>query len=201
MQIARADPAYPTALKRYLAEDAPEHVSALGNLAVLQQKPIALFCSVKCPGNLILQTYDLAQNLRQAGVTVIGGFHSPMERDCLTILLRGSQPIIVCPARSIETMRIPPEFRQPLADGRLLLLSPFAKTVRRGDERTALYRNRFVAALADRIFVAYADPQGKTAAFCRELLAWNKPLYTLPSPANAELIALGAKPLGPDMSR
>lgn len=51
----------------------------LGDLNILNQQSLALFCSVKCPGNLILQTYDLAQRLRKSGVTVIGGFHSPME--------------------------------------------------------------------------------------------------------------------------
>jgi predicted Rossmann fold nucleotide-binding protein DprA/Smf involved in DNA uptake len=200
IQIARVEPSYPPALTRFLGDHAPERISTLGDLAILQQKTIALFCSRKCPGGLILQTYDLAQYLRDAGVTVIGGFHSPMERECLTILLRGTQPLIVCPARGIEGMQNRPKFKRPLADGRLLLLSPFAKTVRRGDKRTALDRNRFVAALADRMFVAYADPLGKTAAFCRELLAWSKPLYTLASPANAELIALGAKPLEPGQS-
>lgn len=54
--------------------------------------PLALVCSVKCPGDLILKTYDLAQQLREAEVTIIGGFHSLMERECLTILLRGNQP-------------------------------------------------------------------------------------------------------------
>jgi hypothetical protein len=66
-------------------------------------------CSVKCSGNAILQTLDLAQQLRDAGVPVIGGFHSPMERECLRILLRGSQPIIVCPARRLQGMRVPRE--------------------------------------------------------------------------------------------
>jgi len=33
---------------------------------------------------------------------VISGFHTPAEKECLRILLRGAQPIIICPARSIE---------------------------------------------------------------------------------------------------
>ena len=70
---------------------------------------------MKCPGDLILQTYDLAQQLRDTGTTVIGGFHTPMERECLTILLRGAQPVIVCPARSIDNLRLPQAFKQPLA--------------------------------------------------------------------------------------
>jgi predicted Rossmann fold nucleotide-binding protein DprA/Smf involved in DNA uptake len=159
---------------------------------------LALFCSVKCPGNLILQTYDLTQNLRQTGVSVISGFHSPMERECLSILLRGTQPIIVCPARSIVGMRIQVEYKQPLEEGRLLLLSPFAEKQRRATVQTALYRNQFVAALADAVFVTYAAPGGKTEQFCRDVLAWQKPLYILESDANANLIALGAKPVTPD---
>jgi len=116
-QIHQGNSGYPSALQEYLGNHAPESIAALGNLDILRRKTLALFCSVKCPGNLILQTYDLAQNLRQAGVTVIGGFHSPMERECLTILLRGTQPIIFCPARSIGRMRIRTEYKKPLEEG------------------------------------------------------------------------------------
>jgi len=49
---------------------------------------------------------------RDDGVTVISGFHTPVEKECLRILLRGSQPVIICPARSIEGMRIPPTWKQ-----------------------------------------------------------------------------------------
>jgi hypothetical protein len=46
-----------------------------------------------------------------------------MERECLTILLRGTQTVIVCPARSINGMRIKKEYEKPLKEGRLLFLS------------------------------------------------------------------------------
>lgn len=48
---------------------------------------LVLSCSIKCPGNVILKTYDLAGALCDAGVPVIGGFHAPMEKECLDILL------------------------------------------------------------------------------------------------------------------
>ena len=204
-QIHQGDPGYPSDLQKYLGDHAPESIIALGNVDILRRKgtahrapTLALFCSVKCPGNLILQTYDLAQSLRQAGVPVIGGFHSPMERECLTILLRGAQPIIVCFARSITGMRLRSEYKKPLNDGRLLFLSPFTEKQRRATVQMSLYRNQFVAALADEIFVAHAEPNSKTKQFCREVLAWQKPLYTLKSDANANLIALGAKQVSPD---
>src|SRR5216117_488267 len=131
LRLQQGDPAYPPTLREYCGERAPTTLTALGNLDVLQRRKLALFCSVKCPGNLILQTYDLARALRDAGVTVISGFHSPMEKECLTLLLRGAQPVIVCPARSIERMRVPAVWKAQLAEGRLLLLSPFGEKLRR----------------------------------------------------------------------
>ena len=189
---------YPVSLHKILGENAPIRIAFRGNPEILQNRMLALFCSVKCPGNLILKTYDLVQELRHTGVTVIGGFHSLMERKCLTVLLRGTQPIIICMARSIERMRLPSEYKKPLTDGRMLLISPFVDKPRRPSIRTTLYRNRLVAALADQVFVAYAEPSGKTESLCREVVSWQKPLYTLESDHNANIIALGAKSLTPD---
>lgn len=195
VQVRRGDQAYPHKLGSHLGSSAPETVAALGNLDLLNEQMLALFCSVKCPGKLILETYDLAQRLRHAGVTVISGFHSPMERECLVQLLRGTQPVVICPARSLKGMRIAAEHREPLETGRLLILSPFIEKERRTTVDMAVYRNRFVAALAERVFVAYAEPGGKTEAFCREVIGWGKPLYTLAGEANANLFALGARPI------
>ena len=68
-----------------------------------QKRLTALFCSARCPGKLILRTYDQVAQWRDAGHCVVSGFHSPVEKECLRILLRGEPPIIICPARaSIE---------------------------------------------------------------------------------------------------
>ena len=169
--------------------------AALGNREILRNRKLALFCSVRCPGKLVLQTYDLAQRLRDAGVTVIGGFHSPMEQERLRLLLRGRQPIIVCPARSVERMRVPAEWQAPLDASRLLVLSPFGPEQRRATADLAAARNAFVASLADEMFVAYAEPGGKTERLCRAALADRKPVLTFDASENANLIALGARPV------
>jgi predicted Rossmann fold nucleotide-binding protein DprA/Smf involved in DNA uptake len=200
MQLTRVsndDPAYPTAL-RVCLEGALPAVTLLGNHALLGHPALAFFCSVRCPGSLILQTYDLARALRDAGVPVIGGFHSPMEKECLALLLRGTQPVLICPARGIDSMRLPSGWKKPLADGRLLVFSPFPEKTRRVTKETAQTRNAFVAALAAQVFVAHAELGSKTERFCRELVGRSKPLWTLDSNENAGVIALGAKPLGPE---
>lgn len=192
--IHQADDSYPNALTRFLGDQAPECIFALGDLGILRQKPVALFCSVKCPGDLILQTYDLARQLRDAGIAVISGFHSPMEKECLSLLLRGKQPVIWCPAKRLTTNRLPKEYAGPISDRRLLMVSPFGERIKRARQDIARFRNEFVAALADRVFVAYAAPGGKTESFSKKVLGWGKPLLTFNSPGNASLLALGARP-------
>jgi len=154
---------------------------------------MGLFCSSKCPGGLILQTYEYIRELYEPDLTVVGGFHSPMEMECLTLLLRNKQKVILCPARSIENMRLPLPLKRPLAEGRLLLASPFEKGHRRATEGAAHLRNQFVASISDQIFVAHAAPGSKTEAFCQELLEQGKRLVTLASEHNAALIANGAQ--------
>lgn len=199
--IPRDSSKYPVGLRECLGDRSPGAIWAQGSPGLLQDKPVALLCSVKCPGNVILKTYDLARTLRDAGITVISGFHSPMERECLDLLLRGKQPVIVCAARRLTSSRLLAKFAIPVKEGRLLFLSPFGPKVRRITAETAAARNEVVAALADRVFVPYAGGASKTEALCRKVLEWGKPLLTFDSNENNSLIALGAMPCGNDCSQ
>ena len=169
-------------------------IKAIGDMDILAQPRLGLLCSQRCPGDLILQTYDLVRVLRDQGITVAGGFHSPMEKECLDLLLRGTQPLVICPARSIEKMRIPKDWQEAIRAGRLLVLSPFGPDIRRVTKKTALRRNQFVAAIADELLVPHASPEGEVEALCREILADGKKVYTLESKANDHLMTLGAQP-------
>ena len=191
--LRRIDGAYPDCLAAYLGSRSPGTVYSLGDVGILKRKKLALFCSVKCPGNLILKTYDLARELRDAGVTVISGFHSPMEKECLSVLLRGKQPVIWCPAKRLMVKGVPKEYAGAIAEKRLLLLSPFDGKIKRATEETALFLNEFVAALADQVFVPYAAPGSKTESFCRQIIEWRKSLLTFDDPDNATLRGLGAQ--------
>jgi predicted Rossmann fold nucleotide-binding protein DprA/Smf involved in DNA uptake len=182
-------------LRTRLATKRLPRVAALGNREHLSLPLLGFFCSAKCPGNLILDTYDLARALRDAGVPVIGGFHSPMERECLDLLLRGKQPVLVCPARSIHRMRIPQLWKAPLDDGRLLVLSRFSEKQRNATAELAARRNQFVAALADQVFIVHAATGSKTETFCRELLAQDKSVLTIDRPENRSLLDLGVEAL------
>lgn len=192
--IQKTDALYPAGLINHLGPKAPHPIFALGNPDILYRKALALVCSIKCPGNLILKTYDFARQLRDAGVTVIGGFHSPMEKECLSLLLRGKQPVIWCLARRLTPKRPPRDYVEALSSGRLLILSCFGEKIKRATVETARIRNEFVAALSEKVFVSYAAPGGKIEVFCRRIISWGKPVFTLDSPENVALLTMGAHP-------
>ncbi len=120
-----------------------------------------------------------------------------MEKETLAILLRGNQPVVICPARNIGT-KMARDYSQLIEQGRLLVLSTFDETQSRITSETSSARNRFVAALANAVFVAHAEAIGKLAGLCHEVIAWNKKLYSFEDESNTHLISIGACPLGID---
>jgi predicted Rossmann fold nucleotide-binding protein DprA/Smf involved in DNA uptake len=183
--------AFPAALQTGTLIPPVARLWAIGNLDILQMPLLGLFCSTRCPGNVILRTYDLALALREAKVPVIGGFHTPMEKECLEVFLRGAQSIVLCPARDIQRLRLPAAWRQPLADRRLLIVSATAPGQRRPTAALAEQRNRLVATLAQRICVAHAALGSRTARLCAALVAQGKRISTLGLAENAHLVQCG----------
>jgi len=175
-----------------MGKAAKDLMSKSSNPWLLSRSKIGLLCSVKCPGSVILQTYDLMRSLRNENVTVISGFHSPMERGCLNILLRGTCGIAICYARSLPKTT-PSNCRKALEDGRLLMLSAFEEKQTRATKQTCAQRNRLVASLADVIFVPYASPGGMVEKICAEAARSGKPIFTFEGDPGASLQAMGAR--------
>lgn len=196
--LSRGAAEYPVELLRMLGDHAPIRCFTLGDRKVLTQPLLALFCSERCSGDLIIKACDAAAALRDAGVPVISGFHSSVERECLRILLRGEQPVVICPARSIEHMRVPADWRDPIIEGRLLLISPFAAKQNRITAALAAQRNEFVAALAHAVLVAYADPGGQIEALAKQVVSRSKPLFVLDRSNASSARTSGAEVVDPD---
>ena len=178
--IQRGSAAYPSPLMADTSKGLPSEFWAAGPSHLLSQLKVGFFCSSQCPGSIVLKTFDTITRMRDEGQVLIGGFHSVMEWECLRILLRGRQPIIWVPARSIVGMRLKPELQPAFKAGRLLILSPFPPIPVHSRATTALaeQRNRFVASLSDRIFVPHAAPGSRTAALTEELRSSGKQIQT-----------------------
>ena len=177
-RLVPGDGLYPGILLARLGEAAPASLDAVGPLTYLANPKTALFCSARSPGTVILPAYDTARRLRDTGRTVISGFHSPIEKECLEILLRGTQPVIICPARAAGTIRVPAGCRGAFDAGRILFLFPFAEEPRRVTRDSAIRRNTVVAALADEAFVPHVSEGGETARILDALKGWNVPILS-----------------------
>ena len=161
--IDRENRLYPELLAERLGKDAPERLWVIGNPEILALSKTALFCSMRCPGDAVIKAMDQARKWRDKGRCIISGFHSPIEKECLHILLRGRQPVIICPARGIENMRIPVIWRSAITKGRVLMVSMFPASERRMTAKLSTQRNQMVAALADAIHFIHVSPGGRMA--------------------------------------
>lgn len=121
----------------------------------------------------------------------MSGFHSPVERECLRILLDLRLPFVLVLARGAP-QRLPADVRSAIDAGLAECISPFSRSVVRPTTATAYQRNMFVAEMSDSVLVPYASPGGKTEALCTVLVANGKRLVTFESVATQNLIALGA---------
>jgi predicted Rossmann fold nucleotide-binding protein DprA/Smf involved in DNA uptake len=166
---------WPRQLDDRLKSAAPSSLWIIGSPGLLAERKVGLFCSVRCPDGAALRAYDTCRKLRDEGMTLISGFHSPIEKECLKILFEGTQPIIVCPARSLRKMRIPTEWRPALESGRLLIVSRFEQSPRRADSGTARRRNELVAALSDEVLIVHAEPGGGIDRISELVAQWKIP--------------------------
>ena len=171
-KLTPSDPRWPRKLSDHLQSKAPPELWAIGATEILEARKIGLFCSVRCPGDAILGAYDSARKLRDDGATVVSGFHSPVEKECLRILLRGKQPIILCLARAFGKIRLPADWRRALESDRLLLLSTFEKRPPRPDQDSTAYRNECVAALSDEVLIIHATPGGEIERVSQLIENW-----------------------------
>jgi predicted Rossmann fold nucleotide-binding protein DprA/Smf involved in DNA uptake len=132
----------------------------LGNKELLKLRKTAFLCSRKIPASAVLKCYDWAIEQREAGNCIISGFHSIIEKDVLHYLLKGKQPIIIAMARGLKE-KVEPIFEEPLAQGRLLFITPFQKEVKRVTTQTASIRNKLMMELAEQVTVGFANKGGQ----------------------------------------
>jgi len=176
-----------------LSDITPFSINSIGNSEILDKQKTAFFCSIKCPGEIILKLHEFVQKLTNVDIAVMSGFHSPVEKGVLDMLLRRKHPVIICPARSLKNIRIPRDWKQGIEKGWILLVSPFDKKHKRMTAELAEKRNRFIAGQTDEVLIAHANKGGKLERFAFELIKSGKSVCTFESEWNRGLIERGAK--------
>ncbi len=144
-----------------------EIIDHTGNLELLKLNKTAFLCSRDIPATIVLKCYDWAIKQRDQGICVISGFHSQIEKDVFHYLLKGDQPIIIAMARGLK-QRIEPTIKKALDQGRILIVSPFDKEVKRITTETAITRNQLMIDLADKITVGFINEGGNLAKLLKQ---------------------------------
>ena len=96
--------------------------SYLGNEQLLDQTLVAFFASRGTPDDVAQRALRWAEMICHTDKVVISGFHSPLEKEVLNVLLEHKHPVILALGRSVYK-RVPQQFEQPLAEGRMLIVS------------------------------------------------------------------------------
>ena len=118
----------------------------LGNKRLLELKKVAFLASSTIPPEMVLKCYDWAAGEHEG--CVISGFSSKLEKDVLHFLLKAKCPIIMVLARKMYKV-IPEELKEPLEQGRLLIIS--TNNDSRQSKATAFARNKYVCEISDNI--------------------------------------------------
>lgn len=156
------------------------NVTGLGWHDLLDLPMTAFFASRQCPGTAIHAAMDWALQQARDKTVVISGFHAPLEQSVLTVLLEARSPAVVMLARPADGAKLPPAWAEPLAQGRLAVVSTAQVATRLTNERAAA-RNDHVAQLAATIVVAYASLGGALAYLCAKWQAEGRSLVSLSS--------------------
>lgn len=121
----------------------------IGNKALLDRHKVGFSAMdiphLTGPTSLLIQTtYDRADKLsKRADISVVGGFHSSMEKSVLNILLRGACGIIIVLARGMYK-RIPKEWQAAMNDNRLLVISLEKDSSTRVTVRSSKKRDKYI---------------------------------------------------------
>lgn len=129
-------------------------MSSLGNTDLLERHLVAFFASSRVTPEAENRCVAWAEMMCKTDSVVISGFHSPLEKRVLNILLEHKHPVILFLGRAMYK-RIPAEYQEAIDEGRMLI-----DTVRdycRHSYQSAETRNWYVASVADEIFMSPFD--------------------------------------------
>ena len=145
----------PVTCARRVGPEIAARIVGAGGTALLDEPLLGLISSRECPGHVLLETLDRVPEWVKAGRVIVSGFHSPLEQQVLRSVLRRKGRAVKVLARGMTEYRPQPEEREPLASGRMLVITACPPEVRRTTRETALARNRLVLTLSAEMVIPY----------------------------------------------
>ncbi len=154
--ISRADASYPKRLKARLKEDAPPLLYGCGDIALLEKGGLAVVGSRHVDDELISFTETVGRLSAEAHRTIVSGGAKGIDRAAMHGALMAGGDVAGVMADSLERAALSSDNREPLMEGRLVLISPYDPAAG-FNVGHAMQRNKLIYAVADAALVVTAD--------------------------------------------
>lgn len=129
-------------------------MSSIGNTDLLERHLVAFFASRSVTPEAENRCLAWAEAMCGTDSVIISGFHSPLEKRVLKLLLERKHPVILFLGRAMYK-RIPAEYQEAIDEGRMLIDT--VRDVSRHSWSTSQTRNWYVAGIADEIYMSPFD--------------------------------------------
>jgi len=154
--VTRPDDDYPSRLRENMRGKRPPVLYGCGDRDALDGGGLAVVGSRKVNEDLVGYTERVAQLAAEAGVPIVSGGARGVDQAAMRGSLEAGGRAIGVLGNSLERAALDRGNREPLMDGRLVLVSSFDPAVRfRGWQ--AMERNKQIYALADAALVVNSD--------------------------------------------
>ena len=154
--ISRADARYPKRLKSRLKEDAPPLLYGCGEIALLEKGGLAVVGSRHVDDELISFTEEVGRISAEAHRSIVSGGAKGIDRAAMHGALLAGGDVAGVMADSLEKAALARDNREPLMEGRLVLISPYDPAAG-FNVGHAMQRNKLIYALADAALVVTSD--------------------------------------------
>jgi len=196
--ISRSDKDYPARYKKRLKDKAPPLLFGTGDRSLLQGGGIAIVGSRNVDADGEAFTYQTAELCVYNTIPVVSGGARGVDRIAMTAALEAGGVTIGVLAENLLKKSLERNSRNAIADGRLLLISPYHPNAH-FTVGTAMSRNKLIYSMADYGLVVSADHKkgGTWAGAIEELERENSLTVFIRSGAtvplgNKNLLDLGA---------
>jgi hypothetical protein len=126
----------------------------LGNEDLLDRYLVAFFAYREYSEEAAQRAIQWAEEICQTDKVIISGFHSPLEKEVLRVLLEHKHPVVVALGRALYK-RVPPNLQAAFDEGRLLFVSFRGHS--RHSSKSPETRNWKAAGLADEVYFTPFD--------------------------------------------
>ena len=154
--ISRADSRYPKRLKARLKEDAPPLLYGCGDIVLLEKGGLAVVGSRHVDDELVCFTENVGRLSAEARRNIVSGGAKGIDTAAMHGALMAGGNVAGVMADSLERAALARDNREPLMEGRLVLISPYDPSAG-FNVGHAMQRNKLIYALADAALVVASD--------------------------------------------